>query len=277
MKARLLVLGLLMMRGLLHGQGIEGVQSTGGDKAERRDVFVTRMVEHPRAVLVLCPGQNRNGRALLEQKEWKQFASENNVALAAISFASDDDTLREGGGYFEAGKGSGEQLLASLHKVCGRDLPLLLYGFSGGAHFVNSFVNWKPESVLTFCAYSAAWWEQPALEKKMPPGIVACGADDGVRNAACQSFFAKGRAGGKSWTWLSLGNTGHQPSKPLDGFVRDYFAVLLGRGSDGTVEEWHDVDTKKLLTPVEVKGQPTLACWLPNARLGAAWSALHQP
>lgn len=277
MKKELLSLYLVLAGGLLNGQTIDNVSAPASDKSERRDVYVSKLVEHPKAVLVLCPGQNMNGRDLLEQEEWKQFARENKVALAAISFASDERAIQAGSGYFDAGKGSGERLLKSVRKTCGEDLPLLLYGFSGGAHFVNSFVNWKPGSVLAFCAYSAGWWEPPALNRKVPHGIVACGADDAERYSASQRFFSQGRAGGKAWTWLSLGNTGHQPSKPLDEFVRVYFATLLEQMNKSVAGEWRDIDTKASLTPAEAGRQPTLASWLPNAKIAEAWGLLHQP
>lgn len=244
---------------------------------ERCDVYVSHVVSRPRAILVLCPGQNGNSRGRLDQEEWKRFARENNLDLAAISFVSPDTALHAGGGYFDARKGAGDHLLEAIRRSLGGDAPLLFYGFSGGAHFVNSFVNWKPESVLAFCAYSAAWWEKPVADGAVQPGIVACGADDPERCSASQTFFSQGRADGKSWTWLNLAGIGHQESKALDNFVRLYFSAILENKTGDSNGEWYDVDTKRLLTAGEAKEQPTLACWLPNSTVAEIWLKLHQP
>ena len=146
--------------------------------------------------------------------------------------------------------------------------------------------------MLSWCAYSASWWEEPQVSSSVfPPGIVACGEEDAVNYGTSTTFFARGRAAGLSWTWVSLGHTGHVWSEPLADFVRAYFAAVLRRTNklaaqranterrsfDADGSSWHDVDTKEKLSRDQVSSQPTLASWLPDESLGNLWDRLHCP
>ena len=257
----------------------------------RADVYTWSVTANPRAVLVLCPGFNGNGEELIRQPAWQEFARTNHIALCAISFASPEKEVLAQHGYYLAARGSGDVLLHSIRIGFGRDLPILAYGFSGGAHFTASLVNWKPERILSWCAYSAAWWEEPAAHPAAtPPGIVACGDADAARYGASLTFFNQGRAFGRPWTWVSLGGTEHARSVPLDQFVRAYFAAVLRQGATpqgqqtagarlvpGPAGTWRDVDTKEEVPAGRTPLQPMLACWLPDRAVATLWSSLHHP
>lgn len=116
------------------------------------ELYSWKPVPQPRAVLVLAPGYNGNAEYLIRQPAWQDFAKPNQLGLVGLSFASDEELFRSGRGYYYASQGSGDLLLEGLRKVFGKDLPVLLYGFSGGAHFTSRFTEWKPERVLR--AYS---------------------------------------------------------------------------------------------------------------------------
>ena len=248
----------------------------------RADIYQADTAMNPKAILVLCPGCNGNGEALVRQPDWRTFASENNMGLLGISFASPESLLVDGRGYYYASQGSGQVLMESVERIFGHRLPLLLYGFSGGAHFVSRFVEWKPASVLGWCAYSAAWWDNPARLNSSPPGLVACGEDDGGRYGATFAYFLRGRALGKPWAWVSLPRTGHAVSKRLEELVRDYFEGLLSAkastSSPNTESScWCDNDSKLRVTNEYVKQRPTLTSWFPNEEIAAKWRFVHEP
>jgi hypothetical protein len=252
----------------------------------RADLYTWCAVKQPLAVLVLCPGFNGNGEWLLRRPEWQEFSRANQLALCAISFASPEKEVRALHGYFHASRGSGKLLLSGIRLSFGRDLPILIHGFSGGARFAISFVGGNPERVLSWCAYSACWWEDPqAPSTACPPGIVACGEEDSSNYGTSTTYFAKGRAAGLPWTWVSIGQTGHAWSEPLDCFVRVYFKVFLDHlhGSDnihqaiGSTNTWYDVDTKEEISAATASAQPVLASWLPDKSLSSLWSSLHCP
>lgn len=239
----------------------------------RADIYVAETVSNPNAVLVLCPGMNGNGRSLLSG-EWTTFARHNSLGLAALSFASSDEDLGNGRGYYYAARGSGRALLDCVSQAYGKKLPLLLYGMSGGAHFISEFEEWKPECVISWCAYTAGWWDIPRWAPFNPPGIVACGDED-PRYGASLEYFLQGRSVGKQWTWVSIARMGHQWSSALDEFVKTYFAAVLQHCKTGG--EWRDVDLKTPISRADIETHPTLACWLPDSETVRAWTKIHQP
>jgi len=242
---------------------------------ERATLYFCRVVENPRAVVVLCPGMNECGRDLILSPQWQEYAHDQHLALAGISFASPEALLKAGGGYYRASQGSGQLLLDGIDRVFQpQPLPLLIYGFSGGAHFTSSFVQWAPDRVVAWCADAAGWWEPPQGSADGPPGIVACGeADD--RYGASLQYFIQGRALRKRWTWVSLRGVGHQANPALDDFARLYFAAVVTPRA--LAPEWLDIDLKTPVTTAEMKSHPTLACWLPDRKTARAWIELHQP
>ncbi|MPN08728.1 hypothetical protein SDC9_156013 [bioreactor metagenome] len=152
----------------------------------------------------------------------------------------------------------------------------MIYGFSGGAHFASRFVEWKPESVIAWGAYSAAWWDKPIASESMPPGIVACGTED-ERIEASQDFFWDGRELGKPWLWIEVNGAGHSTSSELDSFVREYFdAILKAEGKIMPYNSgiWLDIYDHRTLSAKEAKLRPCAAAWLPDTVLYEKWLLL---
>ncbi len=238
----------------------------------RADIHYVETVKNPKAVLVLCPGVNGNGEGLIRSRKWIAFAKANQLGLAGLSFASPISAIDDGTGYYYVGNGSGELLLKGLRKIFGRDLPLLLYGTSGGAHFTSRFVEWSPKRVLTWTAYSAGWWDEPEMSRVTPPGIVACGDED-HRYGASLIYFKQGRALGKPWLWISLPRTGHTGSSELDQFVMNYFAAILQNRSGDPA--FLDIDRKIVVSETEAQTYPSLTAWLPTQKLLDEWRTIH--
>ena len=193
----LFLIFLLVLQSLIAG-GNEELHLEPADAMMRADLFYPKPTSQPKAVLVLCPGVNGSGEELIHSPVWQQFPNRNHLGLVGLSFASPEKTIHDGTGYYYASKGSGDKLLDGIRKIYGRDLPLLLYGFSGGAHFTSRFEEWSPSRVIAWCADSAGWWDEPKLSAITPPGIVACGEND-PRYGASLSYFKQGRAAGKPW------------------------------------------------------------------------------
>jgi hypothetical protein len=269
----------------------------------RADLYYVAPVEDLRAVLILSPGCNGNGESLARSPVWQEFAKRNHLGLVGLSFASaspdalalraasqattrslplvvasSSDPLHDGTGYYYASKGSGDKLLEGIRRIYRKDLPLLLYGFSGGAHFTSRFEEWAPSRVIAWCADSAGWWDEPKPSGISPPGIVACGDQD-PRYGATLSYFKQGRAAGKPWLWVSLPKIGHQPSPALEDFARKYFEAVLKRGgsSDLSGGTWVDVDTKKVISESEPEALPSESGWIPSQALVDDWRKIHEP
>lgn len=237
-----------------------------------------------RAILVLVPGRNGNGRNLIAREDWQTFADENHLLLCGVSFASDNRFVETS--YSNAQSGSGEMILTAIdHFVASKQprqqkLPIYLFGFSAGARFTASFVDLYPQRIGAWCAYSVGRWEPASETKIMPPGIVVSGEYDAGCYHASLLYFQEGRKHGKPWMWLSLKETGHQLSPQLDDFVRAYFHEVIGLDDRNRfVSEGHyrDIDTKKMLTEEQMQAWPIFATWLPKGNLAERWLKVHHP
>lgn len=259
---------------LLPVQEVETLILAPAPNMIRAEMHYIATVASPKAVLVLCPGCNGSGENLIRAREWIAFAKENDLGLVGLSFASPMAAIHDGTGYYYASKGSGEKLLEGIRNIYGKDLPLLLYGFSGGAHFTSRFEQWNPARVLSWCAYSAGWWDEPKRSPISPPGIVACGDED-PRYGASLIYFKQGRAVGSPWQWVSLAKTGHEGSPALDEFVRRYFEVVLSDRDQAGV--WTDIDCEEKVDDAEQAVHPSLTGWLPSERLFGGWKKLNAP
>lgn len=273
-------LSLLLALALLSSacaDNVEILHLTPATNMDRADLYYLPSSSTPKAVLVLCPGVNRSGEELISNPVWQEFARSNNLGIVGLSFSSPLNHIKDGNGYYYASKGSGGKLLEGIRKTYGRDLPLLLYGFSGGAQFTSRFEEYAPEHVLAWCAYSAEWWDIPHHNQNNPPGLVACGESDAARYGATITYFKQGRAIGKPWAWISLPQTDHENSPPLDDFVRKYFFACLISGTNLSRGVWVDVDTKLLVSEKEAENQPSLSAWLPTQQLYDDWKTIHEP
>lgn len=257
----------------LSAENIETLRMEPAENMNRAELHYIKTVSHPKAVLVLCPGCNGSGENIIRSPQWIEFAKNHDLGLVGLSFASPIPAIHDGTGYYYASKGSGEKLLEGIAKIYGKDLPLLLYGISGGAHFTSRFEEWNPNRVLSWCAYSAGWWDEPRKNSISPPGIVACGDED-HRYGASMIYFKQGRASGKPWIWVSLPKTGHTGSAALDNFVRNYFSAILSQKNSTSL--WLDVDREEELSSPQAI-HPALTGWLPSRQLLEEWRQLNEP
>ena len=250
-----------------------------GPGMTRADLYHTVTVQNPKAVLVLCPGCNGIGEGLVADPIWQAFAKKQKLGLVGLSFASNINDIHNGKGYYYASNESGKILLDGINKLFGHDLPILLYGFSGGAHFTSRFVEWKPERVIAWCAYSAGWWDEPKISNIIPPGIIACGESD-ERLGASLIYFKQGRAVGKPWLWIGIPDNGHSPERRVESFIRDYFEVILqnnDRLDPAKTGLWIDIDERNAAEAYLVQKYPSITGWLPDAKLLNIWQSLNEP
>jgi pimeloyl-ACP methyl ester carboxylesterase len=243
-------------------------------KMSRADVYVARPVPRPKGVLVLCPGWNGNGASLAQDPNWLKLAKENDLGVLGISFASDPEKFYEGHIYYHADQGSGQVLLDAVRKAFNGDLPIVIYGFSAGADFVSHFIQWKPDRVAAWCAYSPAWYIDPAPGTKLPPGLVACGDHD-PRLGAALTYFKRGRAAANKWLWIGVPDSAHSAEPAVLDFVRAYLSIVWKGDSRNGL--WVDIDTENKVTIAAALAQPSLAAWLPEQKLLLDWRKLNEP
>lgn len=236
------------------------------------------------AVLVLAPGMNMDGKFFLSEKPWSDFAAKNKLGVIALNYSSDPEKMygHEKQGYYWPEQGSGKALLDEIKRLYGKDLPILIYGFSGGAQFTSRFIDYAPKRIIAWCAYSAQFWDAPKSQEDggcTARGIVACGELDGARWQPSFGFFYQGRRQDKDWIWLSRQNTEHSRSAGLEQFVRDFFQeeldILNGKKIHDDV--YADVSKMGMLKKEETEIQPALTCPFRTQALYDIWKKIHSP
>ncbi len=172
----------------------------------KAELYYETSLPSTNGVIVLVPGMNGDGRILVSEKAWLEFATTRGLALVGVSFASPPSLLygNPAKGYYYPEQGSGEALIAGLRKIYGNDVRILLYGFSGGAQFGSRFAELYPDRMLGWAAYSASFWKAPvSANLTTSPGIVACGEFDAERYGPSFAYFQQGRRKDARWTWVS--------------------------------------------------------------------------
>lgn len=251
------------------------VVPVGMTKAE---IYTETSLPASHGVVVLCPGMNGDGKMLVAEGPWHDFAKSRGLGLVGVSFSSPPEQLygNPARGYYYPEQGSGELLISALHKIYGQDVKLFIYGFSGGAQFTSRFVDQHPELIISWAAYAACFWSTPlSATPKSAPGIVACGEYDTSRYGPSYAFFQQGRRRDARWLWLSLGNTGHARQGEFEKFIRLTFAAVLA--GDFKNSTWLDAETKQPTTEDERLLNPALSVWLPTPEIKDAWLKLHHP
>lgn len=255
---------------LLGGVGTYALDA--GPEISGAEIYVFDEVANPVGALVLCPGQNCSSREQLDLPAWREFARRERLVLVGICFQSADSDLKSGRGYYMAGRGSGTLLEEGLRRAGLEEVPLLLYGFSGGAHFARSFASFRPDRVMAFCAYSFAWSSPPASDLKCP-ALIVCGEADGTRYGSTVEYFQSGRSMGMPWTWVSLEETSHRPHAGLDDFVRTYFSAILAESPKNEIR----VDNMTECVVTNRADNDVATSVLPSEALLEAWKEIHHP
>lgn len=251
------------------------VEGVAADESFSATIHLPQNQRPPKAVCVVLAGANCNSMIYFTDIRWTEFARTNDIVLVAVSFTSPVEELKCGCGYYDARVRSGRLLVDYLESHGLGDLPLVVYGFSGGAHFAASFAEHFHSRVTAWCAASAGWWQPLSQdESDRPPGIVACGTED-FRYGACLSHFHDGRASARRWTWVDVSGLGHSRSAALEDFVRAYFLEILKqqgrRRADGGV--WVNSITGEQGDRLP-KAEDVNSSWLPSEELLLRWRSL---
>ena len=284
-------------RAQLNGRSLEWSAPTGSnyERAAFR-LWYPIAAKNIRAVVVLTPGANEDGRTLSADGDWEEFAVKNNVALVGCFFKDHPHEEMYIEYYAEARFGSGQALLDALDYFGNisehlelRSAPLLLWGMSAGGAFNYEMVAWKPDRVLGFIVNKAGIYFSALLsaDARKVPGLFFTGRNDqNSRREAVQGLFAINRRAGALWALIEEPSVGHAVGRSIE-IARPFFDDLIARrlGSadrNGSTAPLPisamsgyigDPDTGRV-RPAEARTinageQPT--SWLLDERIGRVW------
>jgi poly(3-hydroxybutyrate) depolymerase len=258
------------------------------DKAEFR-FWYPKDAGTMRAVLVLMPGSNGDGRPAAEDTVWQAFATKNKLAIVACRFTDKphDQSFIEA--YADVSKGSGQALLDAITKFSARsqhaeiaNAPLLLWGMSAGGEFNYEFAVWKPERVAAFIVNKGNFYYTalvPPATRDVPGMLFVGGKDLEFRTNTIVGLFALNRRGGALWALAEEPGVGHVVGKSRDvamAFFEDVLPMRLA-GEHAGLSPMNaksgflgDFKTKSY-QPIGEAAPKDPTAWLPTERVARAW------
>lgn len=263
------------------------------DKAEFR-LWLPPDVGTVRAIAVLVPGSNGDGRPQVDDAVWQAFAAKHRLALVGCRFT---DKPHEQGfieHYVNVSQGSGQALIDALgafaeksrHPELAR-VPFLMWGMSAGGQFNYEFTAWKPDRVAAFVVnkggiYYSALVSQAA---RQVPGLLFVGAKDlEFRTNTIAGLFAVNRRGGALWALTEEPNAGHVVGRSRDLallFYEDLLPLRLPAAEGGALQPiankagfLGDLKARTFQAMPEAGAPNHPTAWLPTERVARAWQAV---
>lgn len=253
------------------------------DKAEFR-FWMPPAAAAARAIVVLVPGSNGDGRSMATDAFWQEFATRHSLALVACRFTDKPHEQAFIEHYVNVSQGSGQALLEAIDRFAERSkhpelttVPFYMWGMSAGGQFNYEFVVWKPERVAAFVVNKGGIYYTALAPKaaRDVPGLLFIGETDlAFRNDTITGLFAVNRRAGARWALTREPGLAHvvgrsrelgamlfeevPPLKPLDtpaGFIGDLKA-----------------QTFKPAAEAGALSVPT--AWLATGRLARGWQSV---
>ena len=235
-----------------------------------------------KGLLVLSPGWNGDGRGLVDDDGWRQFARQAGFGVVGVCLRS--DATKDEAVYHLADRGSGEafrQALIELARLSRHpeiaDAPLLAWGHSAGGQFSYGLACFMPERVLAFAAVKGGIYQTRfnPLALKVPGIFVIGERDERWRLASITQIFENGRQAGATWCVAWEAGTGHEIGRSrevIEPFFRDVLALRMGAAVAAS-RGWQGVRaTLELKQPgTQDAPNPLSTVWLPGERSAKAW------
>ena len=261
------------------------------DKAEFK-LWLPNGVAKVRAIAVLVPGSNGDGRGQVDDAVWQDFAVRHKLALVGLRLT---DKPHEQGfieEYVNVSQGSGQAFLDALSTFATRarhpelaTAPFLLWGMSAGGEFNYEFVCWKPERVVAFVVNKGNiyYTALASKEARSVPGILFTGGKDlEFRTTAITGLFGINRRGGALWALAEEPSAAHVVGRSRDVALVLFEDALAMRVGDGPALKplteksgfLGDLKAKTFQALGEDKVPAYPTAWLPTARVAERWQWL---
>ncbi len=236
-----------------------------------------------RAILLLAPGWNGDGRGLAGDNGWQDFAREHQLAIVAIQFQSSEKTTP----YHVVEAGSGQALLKAINTLASdskhpelANAPLLMWGHSAGGQFNYGFACFRPGRVIAFAAIKGGYYESKfnPLVRQVPAVFIIGEKDERYRIDNITKLFTENRRAGALWCVATEPGHGHDVGKSND-LIRPFLAGVLAKRLAGSTLSaapaetgWFgDLGTK---TVKPAAGSPReRSAWLPDETSAQAWKS----
>lgn len=260
------------------------------DKAEFR-MWLPPSVPKVRAVLVLVPGSNGDGRPQAEDAFWQAFATKHRLAIVACRFTDKPHEQAFLEDYVKVSDGSGQALVdavSALAKASNHpeiaSAPFLMWGMSAGGQVDYEFAAWKPERVIAFVVNKGGVYYSalvPRAARNVPALLFVGDKDLEFRINTIQGLFAVNRRAGALWAYVVEPDTAHAVGRSRDlgaMFFEDVLAMRLSGDALMPVPDKAgfigDLSAVTFTPVAESKPPAVPTAWLPTERIARAWQAV---
>lgn len=240
-----------------------------------------------RAILLLAPGWNGDGRSMVNDRDWQDFAREHQLAIVALQFQSAEKTTP----YHVVEAGSGQALLKALTTLAYdskhpelANAPLLMWGHSAGGQFNYGFACFRPGRVIAFAAIKGGYYDSKfnPLVRQVPAVFIIGEKDERYRIDNITKLFTENRRAGALWCVATEPGHGHDIGRSNE-LIRPFLAGVLAKRLTGSTLSAAPADTGWFgdLTTKTIKktaGSPReRSVWLPDETTAKAWKAFVAP
>jgi hypothetical protein len=215
-------------------------------------------------VVILIPGDNQEAVAWVTSPFWQNFSTKNSIPVVGLTLKSSLKNNRGFPDYYNDIVIQ-NQLALKMQEIFSSTL-WVLYGFSGGAHFVNHLINTHHNKQIKYwIAYSARYWEPPVAE--IPRGMVMCGNKD-FRFGACLNYYHDCSKLRPDMTWVSIHNLDHCVSLEVDELASTYIIENSKESTESSHFYVNYVNKQKQTNSV-------FPNWMINQTFYNLWLKLH--
>lgn len=183
----------------------QAVRRPLGDHTFAIAEFAARIPDKPKAVIVMTPGSNGDGRSEIRVPIWAEFADLHSCALVGchLTDKAPKDMAEQ---YIRAEKGSGDALLSALSELGLGELPLLLWGFSAGGEFNYELACWlapkQPNRIKAFVVNKGGIYYTalaPEATRRIPAIFFIGMKDAEFRQHILAGIYLMNRTVGANW------------------------------------------------------------------------------
>lgn len=261
------------------------------DKAQFR-LWIPERLQSVKAILVLVPGSNGDGRDQVETALWRDFAAEQQLALVGVYLTDKmhDDMFIEH--YVNVTNGSGDAFLTALDKLGQQSghpevavAPLLLWGMSAGGEFNYEFALWRPDRVAAFVVNKGGIYYSALASKaaRQVPGLFFVGTEDlAFRNDIVRGIYSINRRAHAQWALIEQAGVGHAVAGSDTVAVAFYRDVLKRRLSGDVLKTLNiddgffcDRDSMTCAPAAGAEAPRKPVSWLATELLAGVWQKAH--
>jgi predicted esterase len=188
-----------------------------------------KKVIRPRAILIIIPGSNGDGRNI--SNEWKAFAEAEKVMVIGTCFKSAAEKNYETNLEMARVLDEGVKQILKQAEINNKDIPWLITGYSAGGNVLLTKAVDKPNQMLALAVSKSAGFAKLHVGEFQAtydiPTIFYLGGKDPIFKERPINRYWDGRKNKALWTMVLDKEGGHEEPEKAHRLYREYFSAML--------------------------------------------------